>query len=39
MTDNDFYGAFHAALMIIAFVGLMPTGILTLRVCGSAGHE
>jgi hypothetical protein len=31
-TDNDFYGALHAALMIIAFVGLMPIGLLILRV-------
>jgi Cytochrome domain of cellobiose dehydrogenase/Domain of unknown function (DUF2427) len=31
-TDNDFSGAIHAALMIIAFVGLMPIGLLILRV-------
>lgn len=31
-SDDDFLPALHAALMIIAFVGLMPIGILMLRV-------
>lgn len=31
-SDHDFLGGLHAALMIIAFVGLMPVGILILRV-------
>jgi hypothetical protein len=32
VTDHDFYGALHAALMIIAFAVLMPIGLLILRV-------
>ncbi|PSS27468.1 hypothetical protein M430DRAFT_54983 [Amorphotheca resinae ATCC 22711] len=34
-SDHDFSGAFHACLMILAFVGLMPIGILILRVMNS----
>lgn len=31
-SDNDFLPALHGALMIIAFFGLMPIGLLILRV-------
>jgi len=34
-TDHDFPAALHACIMILAFVGLMPLGILILRVLNS----
>ena len=34
-TDHDFSGAFHACLMVLAFVGLMPLGVFILRVLNS----
>lgn len=34
-SDDDFLPALHGAFMIIAFVGLMPTGVLILRVMHS----
>jgi hypothetical protein len=34
-SDYDFTPALHAALMIIAFVGLMPIGLLILRIMNS----
>ena len=34
-TDHDFPAAFHACLMILAFVGLMPFGVFVLRVLNS----
>jgi len=34
-TDHDFSAALHACLMIFAFVGLMPIGILILRIMHS----
>lgn len=34
-SDNDFLPALHGALTIIAFVGLMPIGLLILRIMNS----
>jgi hypothetical protein len=34
-TDHDFSAPLHACIMIIAFVGLMPIGVLILRVLNS----
>lgn len=34
-SDNDFTPVLHAVLMIVAFVGLMPIGLLILRVMNS----
>jgi hypothetical protein len=34
-TDHDFSSAFHGCLMILAFVGLMPIGIMILRIMNS----
>lgn len=34
-SDHDFSPALHACVMILAFVGLMPVGILILRVMNS----
>lgn len=34
-TDHDFSAPLHACIMILAFVGLMPIGILVLRVMDS----
>ena len=34
-TDRDFSAPLHACIMILAFVGLMPIGILILRVMTS----
>ena len=34
-TDHDFSAPLHACAMILAFVGLMPAGILVLRVMKS----
>jgi hypothetical protein len=34
-TDHDFSAALHACIMILAFVGLMPIGVLILRVLKS----
>ena len=34
-SDNDFTPVLHAVLMIVAFVGLMPIGLLILRVMKS----
>ncbi|KUJ11869.1 CBD9-like protein [Mollisia scopiformis] len=34
-TDHDFSAALHACLMILAFVGLMPLGLLILRILNS----
>jgi hypothetical protein len=34
-TDHDFSAALHACIMILTFVGLMPVGVLILRVLKS----
>jgi hypothetical protein len=34
-TDHDFSAALHACIMILAFVGLMPIGVMILRVLKS----
>lgn len=34
-SDHDFSAALHACLMILAFVGLMPIGVLILRIMNS----
>jgi hypothetical protein len=34
-SDHDFSAALHACLMILAFVGLMPIGMLILRILNS----
>ena len=34
-SDHDFSGALHACVMILAFVGLMPVGVMILRVMKS----
>ena len=33
--DNDFSVPLHGALMVIAFAGLMPLGIVILRIMGN----
>ncbi len=37
--DNDFSSVLHGCVMILAFVGLMPMGILILRLLGSVKYH